>query len=73
MGSIVNKTVVAAVVAGVTVLGVLAAVTLLAWHGTIPGSDAVKIFLLVLAGGGVGTAVHTGVTAGAKAANSSSQ
>lgn len=38
----------ALIVAGVIVLAIVAAVTVLSWHGTLSGSDALTIFVSVL-------------------------
>jgi hypothetical protein len=51
------------------ILGVIASVVALAFQGTISGQDAVAILATIVTLGGGALAVHTGVNAGAKAAN----
>lgn len=49
----------------VTALAVIAAVTVLAWHGTINGEATVGIFATIIAGGGA-VAAHAAGVASAK-------
>jgi len=49
-------------------LAVIAACAVLAWHGTISGSDAMVAITAIVGIGGGAFAVHSGVAAGAKAA-----
>lgn len=50
-------------------LGVLAAITAMAIHGTVTGSDAMVAITAIIGIAGGAFAVHAGVNAGANAAN----
>ena len=59
-----------ATMAAIVALGVIGAVAVLTWHGSITGEAAVGIFSGIIFGGGVGAAAHVGVKTGAQAASS---
>lgn len=56
------------IVAGVVVLGIVVAVAVLTWHGSITGEACVAILSGILNGAMIGGAVHAGVNSGSKAA-----
>lgn len=56
------------IVGGAVAAVVVAAVTVLTWHGTITGDAATGFFSLILGALGVGVAHNSGVASGAKAA-----
>lgn len=56
------------IVTAVTTIVVIAAVSVLTWHGDISGEAAVGIFGTVLGGGVVGVTNHVATKTGAKAA-----
>jgi hypothetical protein len=64
-------TTVSAIIAGVTTVAVIAAASVLTWHGSITGEAAVTLFASVLAGGGAAVISQTSHKAGARAASSS--
>lgn len=58
-----------AICATILLLGVLAAITTMAIHGTVVGSDAMVAITAIIGIAGGAFAVHAGVNAGANAAN----
>lgn len=59
------------IAAALVALGVIAAVTVLTWHGSIDGQAAIGIFGAILGGVGIGAAQHTSFKTGAKVASPS--
>lgn len=53
----------------VVLIGVLASIVALAFHGTVAGSDAMVAITAIIGIAGGAFAVHAGVNAGATAAN----
>lgn len=61
------------IIGAVILIGVLVLIGVLALHGTIAGSDAMVTITAIVGIAGGAMAVHAGVTAGAKAANTPPQ